>query len=200
MTATFTGLLVVDITSNDDGLAEFVVYAEFDDPMNIVIGVNLGYVSSTTGFFHNSIGGAMQSVLPYTSAMNAISDNPDADSFVTIGLMTGDMNATMVTPGFDADGLINGTGFSGDGEGWFNADPSNGQGIPDALGRVLIAVFTPLNDVNGEPGIVSGEFTVAYDLPGPGIEFGTASFVTPAPGSLALLGLAALRGPRRRRE
>ncbi len=194
--ATFIGLEVVDITDNDDGLMEYALYAIFDDPTDILHIVFNANVTSTTGFFHNSIGGMGQSALPFTEFETSISDNPDADSFVTIGLMTGDDNTTMLSPSFDKNAFINGNSVIG---AWFNPFAPNGQGVPGPNGEVLIAVFTPLNDANGIPGIVSGILTVGYSDGGPPTKNGTASFYIPAPGSLALLALAAL-APRRRRR
>ncbi len=195
--ATFIGLEVVDITDNDDGLMEYALYAVFDDPTDVLLIVFFADITTTTGFFHNSIGGIGQSALPFTEFETGISDNPDADSFVTIGLMTGDDNATMLFGSFDEDAFINGNSVIG---AWFNPFAPNGQGVPGPNGEVLIAVFTPLNDANGVPGMIGGTLTVGFsnpDLP-PG-QSGSDSFFIPAPGSLALLALAAL-APRRRRE
>ncbi len=198
--ATFIGLEVVDITDNDDGLMEYALYAVFDDPSDILFIVFNANVTTTTGFFHNSIGGMGQSALPFTEFETGISDNPDADSFVTIGLMTGDGNMTALDPFFDEEGFIFGNSL-GSNAGWFNSFFDNGQGVPGPHGEVLIAVFTPLNDANGIPGIVSGTLTVGYIAGGPPAKSGTDSFYIPAPGSLALLALAGLgwHGRRRRR-
>jgi hypothetical protein len=84
---------------------------------------------------------------------------------------------------------------------WFNANPLNDAGIAGIDGRVLVAVFTPLNDDTGRPGVVSGTLTVGYGSPDvPGAQFGTASFITPGPGGLGLLALAGVAGGSRRRR
>lgn len=196
--ATFIGLQVVEITDNDDGLKEFALYAVFDEPTDELLNVFNANITTTTGFFHNSIGGMGQSGLPFTEFETGISDNPDADSFVTIGLMTGDGNMTLFDPWFDEDAFIFGSNL-GSNAGWLNAFPQNDQGVPGPEGEVLIAVFTPLNNANGVPGIISGTVTVGYSVGGPEPKFGTDSFFIPAPGSLALLALAALAPHRRRR-
>ena len=195
--AKFIGLVVEDITDNSLGLSEYALYAVFDDPMdslNIVFDAN---IFTTTGFFHNSIGGKGQSALPFTTEQTSMSDYPDADSFVTIGLMTGDDNVTILAPSFDEDSFINGNnlGFNAT---WLNSFPPNGQGIPGPDGLVLIAVFTPLNDGNGIAGIVSGELSVGYNANGKGL-FGKGSFITPTPGTLGLFVMAVFLGKRRRR-
>jgi MYXO-CTERM domain-containing protein len=187
---------VQDITANSYGLSEYALYASFDDPMDEVFVIGDANITSTTGFFHNSINGAGQSALPCTEAETAMSDFPEADSFVTIGLFTGDDNATMLGFGFDEQSFIFGNNI-GSNVGWVNADPFNDAGLAGADGLVLLGVFTPTNDASGAPGIVSGTITIGY---APDPESPTASFVTPAPGSLALLGLAAIGAPRRRRS
>jgi hypothetical protein len=196
--ADFVGLLVEEITANNDGLREFAIYAQFDDPTDKLLGVIDANITTTTGFFHNSIIGDQQSALPFTSAMTAMSDNPDADSFVTIGLFNGDGNETTLVPTFDVDAFLNGNSIGVD-AGWFNFDPLNDQGVPDGRGLVLIAVFAPTNDLKGKSGVVSGVLTVGYSIGGPVPEFGTDSFITPAPGALGLLALAGVMGRRRGR-
>jgi len=196
--AEFVALHVVEITENDLGLSEYALYAVFDDPGDEVLTVNTGSIATTTGFFHNTINGAGQSALPFTSAMNAISDHPDADSFLTVGLSTGDDNETALGPFFDLNAFLFGTMVDGF---WFNANPTNDQGVAGLDGLVLLAVFTPLNDVAGMPGVVTGNVTIGYGNPAiPGAQFATASFITPAPGALGLLALAGMIGRSRRRR
>jgi len=197
--ATFTGLTVEGITDNDDGLKEYAIYANFDVATDVLISVGNTNIISTTGFFHNTINGQGAQALPFTSAMSAVSDNPDADSFVTIGLATGDGNGVVTDPNFNLDLFLDGHGL-GENAGWINLMTFNGQGLPDELGRVLIAVFTPLNDSRGVAGVVSGTVMVGYDDgPGPPV-FAFDSFVTPGPGMLPLQILATLAAGSRRRR
>jgi len=197
--ASFVDLLVVDITDNTLGLSEYAVYAVFDGASDEVLTVFDANITTTTGFYHNSIGGGQQSALPYTNAMTLASDNPDADSFVTIGHSTGDGNETTLLPTFDVSAFLGGNSI-GVNAGWFNIEPLNDQGVPDSRGRVLIAVLTPLNDRTGRAGIVRGTLTVGYDDGQFPPSFATASFITPAPGALGLLALAGLVGRSRRRH
>jgi len=195
--ATFIDLVVHDITNNNLGLAEYAVYAVFDHPGDELVVVNPELIVSTTGFFHNSINGGGQWALPFTSAQSAMSDHPDADSFVSIGLFTGDDNATDLAPAFDIDAFVSGNTIS---EGWFNSNPLNDQGVAGDDLLVLIAVFTPLNDASGRAGIVTGTVLVSYGTPDqPGVQLGTGSFITPAPGALGLLALAGVFGRSRGR-
>ena len=195
-TSKFIGLFVENITNNDNGLSEYALYALFDDPTDNLLGVIDVDIVTNTGFFHNSIGGIGQSALPFTTEQTNMSDNPDADSFVTIGLMTGDDNATFLSISFDEDSFINGKNIVG---AWFNANPPNGQGLPGPNGEVLIAVFTPLKDKDGLEGIVSGVLTVGYSVGGPDPKFATDTFMTPTPGTLGLFVVAVFIGKRRRR-
>jgi len=197
--AAFVGVQVENMTSNSLGLSEFALFAVFDDGGDVLVNVFNSNIATNTGFFHNSINGGQQSALPFTSAQSAVSDQPDADSFVTIGLMTGDDNQTILDPFFDVDHFLIGNGL-GTNAGWFNINVFNGQGIPDEQGRVPIAVFTPLNDAEGNPGIVSGTLEVGYGDVNGDAQYGIASFITPAPGALGLFALAGLTGRSRRRR
>ena len=198
--ATFTGIVVQDLTENSYGLPEFGIFASFDDASDDVLTVGNANIVSSTGFFHNSINGQGQSALPFTEAETAISDFPEADSFVTIGLFTGNNNATAIGLGFDEQEFINGNNL-GASAAWANFDPFNNAGLAGPSGLVLLAVFTPTNDEFGNPGVVSGTLTVGYHVEnGKSPQFGTATFITPAPGALALLVLAAMGGSRRRRD
>jgi len=199
--ASFVDLLVVDITDNTLGLSEYALYGRFDNPSDMVSGVTDADISSTTPFFHNTINGAGQSALPFTSAQDALSEHPDADSFVTIGLFTGDGNETCIIPQFfDFNGFLSGSILRSDSS-WFNCNPLNGAGVAGNDLLVLLAVFTPLNELDGSPGVVSGMLKVGYGTPDlPGVQHAEASFITPAPGALGLLALAGMMGPRRRRR
>jgi hypothetical protein len=194
--ATFLGIQVLNTTGNSIGLAEYSIYAEFDNPGDELYGV-LSNIQVTTGFFHNTINGMGASALPFTSAQSAMSDHPDADSFVTIGLPSGENNVTDLLPGFDIDGFLYGTTLGE--EGAWAVSTGNGQGLAGPSGLVLIAVFTPLNDAAGIPGVVSGTVTVGYGAADGSLQFADASFITPGPGALGLLALAGLMGRTRRR-
>ena len=133
----------------------------------------------------------------------AFSDTPNlfddgTDSWVTIGGNTGPggNSDTSFSPAFlGGDGVgsvIQGSSFmQADNGGYFDSNP----GTPET-GSVVIAQFTlPIETTTAT---YSG--TLNYS-PGAGIEEAVAFSVTlvPAPGAVALLGLAGLAGTRRRR-
>ncbi len=124
------------------------------------------------------------------------------DTFITIGLKVnpnGDTDTTSTDPDFNM-GLNKIVG------GWF-ASPTSGQGDagnyplnPDGTYWILIAQLT----VDFEPGNgVAGSMLVLWrEAVGQADQNNPGSFdnQVPAPGALALLGLAGLFGPRRRRR
>ncbi len=112
------------------------IHVVFDDPGDRLISTALCDVSTTApqGFFQHTLGGDT------APACNLIPVFPTlvCDSFVTLGLEC-DAGGSATDPDFDS------TGFNTSGEvsgGWFNSNPANGQGAPDANGRVMIARFS----------------------------------------------------------
>jgi hypothetical protein len=190
----FVGISVEDITQNDDGLKEYAIYCVFDDPSDLLISVG-GDIGSTTGFYHSSVNG-MKSALPWTAAENALSNNPDVDSFVTIGLTTGDNNITDLLPSFSEADFFEGNSLGNEAQ-WVAL--SQTQGLAGSSGKVLIAVFAPTNDLSGRTGIVSGELVIGYMKGGTTSALGFDSFTTvPAPAVCAALVLCPLVSRRRR--
>ncbi|MBX3375302.1 MAG: hypothetical protein KF817_15860 [Phycisphaeraceae bacterium] len=117
------------------------------------------------------------------------------DSWVTLGLDPVSANAAF-SPGFLGGGwgaapVIVGAYFEDPAEGWYDANP----GTVVNGGSIVIAQFTVPENANFD---FYG--TVGWQLGGAGgplkSSFGVA---TPAPGALALLGLAGILGRRRRR-
>jgi hypothetical protein len=119
------------------------------------------------------------------------------DSYVTIGGTTGFANSTSADPawggaGFTQSGIPNGAG-------WFNSNPPNLQGKVDANLRTLIAQFVYTGDDTTQ---FTSPLTVSFNQGlGTPTQFSTNGSFTigvPAPGAVALLGLAGLAGRRRR--
>lgn len=170
-----------------DGKTVFRVYAQFDSANDVVLSVFGVANIPNGGFFNNDFAGgswAPQFTAPGAGAV---------DSFVTIGGVPGFANSTQADPnwggaGFTQPGIPNGAG-------WFNSNPPNLQGKVDASLRTLIAQFS----FAGEPVTFTSPITVSFNQGiGTATQFGEASFTVPAPGAIALLGLAGLAGRRRR--
>lgn len=196
------------------------LYICFDQPNNVLLNVfnaNIG-LTGANGFNHNDV---------TTNGANALSSaasswnpnqffpplfgNPAIDSYLTIGGSTSTVIANANTTAFDPSFSTNGTVNSLKG-GWFNSNPPNLQGktveLPGQPGwYTLIGQFvvhadfaeTARLDVVLAQTANSGLGTPTFPQTVFSGNFGWTSGPVPAPGALALLGLAGLAGGRRRR-
>jgi len=191
--ADFTGMEYETVENGMAGLTTYRIYAGVDagGELDAVYGdeSNLLTVSSESGFYQNGFGG---NTAP-SEALFGFFPSLEFDSFVTIGLLndTGDamLNIGIDWAGFEAGGAIvtdNGT--------WF-ATPSDAQ-VFEVDGRVLVGQFT-VNDDDHVYGSMNfqGKNADLSNWNADGIAFDTA----PAPGALALLGLAGIAARRRRK-
>ena len=191
--ADFVNVTVENLGDIGGGVNTWRVYANFDSPTDTLLAISgndtvapLVFTSLDGDALVNSspLGGLIQEDIPFP-----ISDA--WDSWVTIG-DTATQN-TAFSPGFlGGDGLrsvINGTSFTQlDNGGYFDQNP----GTPEQGGSILIAQFTVANFSYGGTadwqaagaGVVNSEFFVTTGVP--------------APGALALLGLAGFAARRRR--
>ncbi len=198
-TAGFTGFSTTS-TVQGDGKIATQVFANFSNNEVLLNVFQIAYTGgfNTTGFgvgnFYNN---DFQSGLVYTQVGGTW--NPQftpgvglADSYLTIGGSTGFANTTNGDPsfgaGFNSAGLVAGGG-------WFNSNPTNLQGASVA-GKTLIAQFVHDGGKSWEIFAKVG-FNGGLGTP---TAFGEGSFTVgvPAPGAIALLGLAGLAGRRRR--
>lgn len=180
------------------GLVTYRIYANFDSPtdeLNAVFGssVNPLSMSSTDGLFFND------SFFDSLTAPQDLTGPPflywanQWDTYVDIGLTDATGDQTQLTPGFSAEvGNLAGD-FTTFNASWF-VTPSTPQGIAGPDGQVLIAQLT-VNAGQDVSGIVNLQFLGGAQA----LDQAFASAV-PAPGALALLGLAGLAGTRRRRR
>jgi MYXO-CTERM domain-containing protein len=180
-TAGFTGL---SVEMEEAGV--FRLYANFDDAGDTVVNVFNSNISNAGGWKHDDVAGGTW--IP-------LGAGGPGDSFVTIGGEPSFTNTTTLDPNFD-NNTANQTSL-GVNAGWFNGNPPNNQGNAGVEGKVLLARFVhqTLDDTVG--GLELTFTTAAGDT-----VFGGGDFTTnpvPAPGALALLGLAGLAGTRRRR-
>ena len=197
-TAGFTGLnLVEDFVGagwNDNGfggtgLSAYRLYATFDglgdDGVLAVFGQpgDLAVVTSSDGLFHNDGLGGLTAPLDLTGV--GIWGN-QWDTYVTIGVTTSAGDATGVSPGFATATNNLGSSWSNDNAGWF-VTPDDAQSVGN---NVLIAQFVVAagESVSGQVNILTRENETFKGL------------AFPAPGALALLGLAGVTGSRRRRR
>ncbi|MCH8965536.1 MAG: hypothetical protein IIB58_11280, partial [Planctomycetes bacterium] len=133
------------------------IYAVFDNSADRLISTAFSNVSTTdpAGFYQHTLGG---NTAP-ACGLIAIEPTAECDSFVTLGVDCFALDDNSSTdPDFD------GTAFNSSGTvsgGWFNSAPPNGQGDPDANGRVMIARFSYKQNKN-----TSGTLSVFAKLAG----------------------------------
>jgi len=211
--ASFTGWMFDSYAVNVEG-ADFAVidvYAQFDDNTDTVLNVFNSMISTSSGveFHHNDFNTLSGSPGAWnvtgTASLPALGVVPDNDSFVLIGgPVPGTGNTTSLDPSFDP-----GTGGTvATNAGWFNSNPPNLQGRVDAdtlstwVARFVIEGIDAAVSLNyaANLGYNQGLGTpaqFAYDN-GQGSGPMTSVDFVPAPGAIALLGLAGLAGRRRR--
>ena len=121
------------------------------------------------------------------------------DSYVCIGGGTGfaSGNSTAADPGWGNAGF-NQAGIADTASvgvaGWFNQNPPNLQG-QNIDGKTLLGQF-----VLSDSASMSLFMKIGYNagVSGSPVQFGEGIFTLPAPGAVAILGLAGLAGRRRR--
>ena len=179
------------------------IWLEFDDLDDVLLNIynfndpNLGtnYYQSITGntWLPNNLG------LPFRTPALLF-----ADSFVSIGDYgngkQGNTNGTGLDPNF---GGANAPG-PGENAGWYNSDPSSliGQAVQTEFTSTGIGVFIGRFAVNGAQKLdFFGLTGFATWNQGIGTDASQGQFIKiPAPGALALLGIAGLAGRRRRQS
>jgi hypothetical protein len=181
------------VANGFSGLSAWRIYADFDSPDDFLVSVfgspdNPMSVSSSDGMFFNSaVANSLTAPMPLTPAIWS----NQWDTYVTIGLDTAIGDATGTSPGFETEvgGLMG--DFTTSNAAWFitPVDPQGDAGNY-AGNDVLIAQF-----VTADTAYAMG--TVSLQFEG-GVQALDQTFATPAPGALALLGLAGLAGRRRR--
>ena len=207
-TADMTGIVHQDVYSvsagDFAGQPDFTgtvvdLWMEFDDINDVLLNVynfndvNLGttyYQSFTgTGWLPNNLGAPFE-----TEALKF------ADSFVSIG---GDGGAQMPANGTGLDPSFGGNNAAGPGEnaGWYNSDPNSpiGAVVETDVTSTGLGVFIGRFSINDGTIDMEGGTGSATWNQGVGTDGQQAGFViVPAPGAIALLGLAGLAGRRRR--
>ncbi len=203
VSAGFQGIEIDTIESGMGIGSTYRVYVKVDegDQVNAIWGddVNelLVYSSGPDGgFYQNQFG----SHRPPSAALFGFFPSLEFDSFVTIGLLD-DAGDAMMDIGIDWTGFEAGGAISTDNGTWF-ATPDDPQ-CDEVGGRVLIGQFTtfaeldfdgidgPGEGFNGIVNILGRTGNTSWEKSG--VEF------VPAPGAIALLGLAGASVRRRRK-
>ena len=191
-TADFQGISI-DVVDSGLGIGTtYRIYADVDAGGEVDAvygdGDNALSISATTSFYQNGFGG----YAPPSAALFSFFPSLEFDSFVTIGLLD-DAGDAMLDIGIDwTDFEGSGGSIWTDNGTWF-ATPADAQ-VQEVGGRVLIAQFTTDGDVNGTINL-QGKNEDLSNWNALGVEFTTV----PAPGAIALLGLAGIAARRRRK-
>ena len=182
------------------------LYVDFDSALSStkvlnLIDMNIGLDRGQ--FVHHDAGDANNWSAAFTVA--GLGADPAIDSFVTMGSSVGgDPFAATLDPNFIGS---NGGSVSAD-AGWYNADPTNGQGLLDGDDRLFIGRFVIDDaDVDGNRLTIAGSVGYQFfgDLPGnPEFKFDSLVYTMPStpavPGPAAALVLVGVAGLRRRRR
>ncbi len=188
--ADFQGFSIDEVENGMAGLTTYRVYADLEagDQLDAVFGdgVDELLITSTTSFYQNQFGGYGTP----SESLFAFFPSLEFDSFVTIGLLN-DTGDAMMDIGIDwTDFEDNGGAIYTDNGTWF-ATPNEPQ-VQEVGGRVLIGQFTT-------DGVLSGCMNLQGKEADTSINWNAVGVCLPAPGALALLGLAGVSSRRRRK-
>ena len=211
--ATFVQYVVTKTSTTNSGVALDVynVFARFNGATDTLLNAfNFNRVdgSATNMFYHkdnSDYNGGVLSQAYGTWApqlTGSASLNRPFDSFLVIGGNAAATNSTNADPSWPAAGggwnradLPNGFNI-----GWFNSSPPNLQGRVGQVGNtatdVRVGQFVVGAGVDGG----TWNLKIGYNsgVSGAPVQFAETTFSLPAPGAIALLGLAGLAGRRRR--
>jgi hypothetical protein len=205
--AAFVSYEVVGTTVGS--LTKWEVFGKFNGATDTVL--NAFHFNKTVGggnpVFHHAdaLTGGVDSTVAGTWNPQFVLAPGAMDSYVCIGGGEGfaSGNSTNADPDFGAAGFnqaqipfLGAPGNTTNGPGWFNSNPPNLQGRVDALGRVKIGQF--VIGTNDAPVTLFLKLGYNNGQTGAPVEFAQGTFTIPAPGAIALLGLAGLAGRRRR--
>ena len=201
---------VCNATTNGN-LRKIEVFAQFNGATDTVL--NAFHFNKTVGggspVFHHAdaLTGGVDSTVAGTWNPQFVLAPGAMDSYVCIGGGEGfaSGNSTNADPDFGAAGFnqaqipfLGAPGNTTNGPGWFNSNPPNNQGRVNAQGLVKLGQFV----LGATDAPVTLFLKVGYSngQAGAPVEFGNGTFTLgiPAPGAVALLGLAGLAGRRRR--
>lgn len=184
--ADFTGF-TVENRGIIGGRAVYQVYANFDDPNNVLLNcLNHQVQWGSMNALHNDLGGGT-----WNPVLTLMPEQVSNDSFVTISGAAGTASSTNLDPSFGSS-----TGSAiGNGAGWYNSDPGNSIVVGVSL-RIMVMQIAR---APGDTSMWQGSLEVGYkdSLSSAQPIFGGGPY-TPAPGALALLLGGTLLRVRRR--
>jgi hypothetical protein len=174
-------------TTLSDGSPIWVVqvFANFDDPTDRLLSITGASIFASQALYQNPFGSSIEPI----GALLPIFPDLAYDSYVTMNkessLDAGP--ATALEPG----SAFSAAGFTG---GWFTDGdaPQTTGSLSYLIAQLSIEDYSPSS-------FVFGTMTVAWKVAGGAAQFTEDFFGFPAPGALALFGLAGLAGSRRRR-
>ncbi len=189
------------VSTNSQGNTVVQMYGVYDNSDAVALNIFNADIGTPDGFIHNDVQAAAGGTWNPTASLDipGFSDSGN-DSYVTIGYGVGTeaaTNSSTLDPGF-------GSGIGGTipvNAGWFNGNPVNEQtvsafagGVDGIVGyAVMIGQFVFSGDI-----FVFNAEMAANTGAGTEVSFGAGAFQIPAPGALALLGLAGLVARKRR--
>jgi hypothetical protein len=201
--AGFTGYSV-QRTITAGGNSQYQVFANFDQS-NLVFLNAFSFVnnSGTMNARHQDFFTADGEVGTWQAGSSVSAADRGEDSWVTAsGLATSSGWGSALDPGFANGGTV---GDINNGAGWYDATPGTantiGAGGQQGGFRILIAQIVRSGDDSAQA-VSNHSLQLSWKVAGTTTAiFGNGSFnigVIPAPGAMALLGLAGLAGRRRR--
>jgi hypothetical protein len=194
------GGATVAMGAGDYGVIDLFVQCHTGDPATRLLSlIDMDITLASGSFVHNDADATGHGNAFYSKA--GLGGTAAIDSFVSMGdFSSGDPFVATLDPNFN--GSVAGS-VSAD-AGWYNDDPTNGQGVVGASFTVFIGRFViAQSDVIGNSLTVNG--TTSYNFGSPGVFFDsdTEVFAMPStpvvPGPVAVTSLLGLAAARRRR-
>lgn len=193
------GGATVAMGAGDYGVVDLFVQCHTGDPATRLLSLfDMDITLASGSFVHHDADAEGHWNALYSKA--AFGGDAAIDSFVSMGDFSGgDPFVTTLDPSFD--GSVAGSVSSN--AGWYNDDPTNGQGVVGGAFQVFIGRFViAQSDVIGNSLTVTG--TTSYNFGTPGVLFDSDTEVfsmpsTPVvPGPMVAASLLGLAGVRRR--
>jgi hypothetical protein len=213
--ATFVEFYTVKTQTSNSGinLDVYTLYARFNGATDTVLNAfnfNRTDGSATNLFYHKdnayyNSGALMKEFGTWApSQTGSITLNRPFDSFLTIGGNATPTNTTNADPSWTGASSWNRPDVpNGSNVGWFNSNPPNIQGRVGQTGNLADSVRLGQFSMDRDAAASTWNLKIGYNngVAGSPVQFAEATFtlgVVPAPGAIALLGLAGLAGRRRR--